>query len=258
MAVTKQKVTGVIGAILIVCSVVFGVLAAWHYFDEQHAGDEYQDIAELAASPAASPSDGGDANVENDANYTSPIDFAALQEACPDAYAWIRAEGTGIDFPIVQAEGDQSYYLTHSAQKRSNIAGAIFTQNLNSKDFTDPVTVVYGHNLTNGKMFSCLHDWSDRSFFDAHRELQVFLPERTLTYQVFVAYATDDENILLKYDFNDPGAFERYLQEVRSNKSMSANVTNDVRLDSSCNILVLSTCNDDHTGRFVVQAVLVP
>lgn len=258
----KHRLLGVIGALLLVAAVLCAGIAIWRYVAEQNAGNEYDQIAQSVATP----SDGGDepgnssdqsGNASGQADYTSPIDFDALKQECPDAYAWIRVADTQINFPIVQATGDQDYYLRHSAKKVPNIAGAIFTQNLNKMDFSDPVTVVYGHNLTNGKMFSCLHQWSDRAYFEAHRNVEVYLPGRTLTYRIFAAYATDDSNILATHDFTDSSEFQRYLSDVQSKKSMNSIVTNDVTLDSDSRILVLSTCNDDHQGRFIVQAVLV-
>ena len=43
----------------------------------------------------------------------NPINFKELTAKYPDAYAWIRIPGTNVDYPIVQHESDNEYYLKH-------------------------------------------------------------------------------------------------------------------------------------------------
>ena len=40
-----------------------------------------------------------------------PVDFEELKKINPDIYAWLTIPGTAIDMPILQKEGDVSYYL---------------------------------------------------------------------------------------------------------------------------------------------------
>ena len=76
-----------------------------------------------------------------------PIDFSALQEKNPDIYAWVKIDGTTVDYPICQNFEDDNYYLTHTWERAEAADGAIFTQACNSKNFTDFNTVVYGHQM---------------------------------------------------------------------------------------------------------------
>ena len=85
-----------------------------------------------------------------------PIVFAALQQINPDAFAWIRIPGTAIDYPVLQREGDNSYYLDHTAEGIQAAEGAIFTEDYNTKTFEDVNTVIYGHDMKNGTMFQNL------------------------------------------------------------------------------------------------------
>ena len=48
------------------------------------------------------------------------IDFAKLKQKNSDAIAWIKVNGTDIDFPVVKGT-DNSYYLTHNFDKEKNI-----------------------------------------------------------------------------------------------------------------------------------------
>ena len=55
----------------------------------------------------------------------------------PDVYAWITVPGTEIEYPILQHPSDNSYYFMHNIDGSYGYPGCIYTENLNSKDFTD-------------------------------------------------------------------------------------------------------------------------
>ena len=47
---------------------------------------------------------------ETEEPYVSPIDFVSLQAQNPDIYGWLEIPGTEFDFPLVQRQGDDSFY----------------------------------------------------------------------------------------------------------------------------------------------------
>ena len=75
--------------------------------------------------------------------YTSPIDFAKLQEQNPDVYAWIDIPGTNVNYPILQHPTDDVYYLDHTIDGTAGLPGSIYTESCNYKDFSDFNTVIY-------------------------------------------------------------------------------------------------------------------
>ena len=64
-----------------------------------------------------------DGTNSNDEEYR--VDFEKLKQKNPDTIAWIKVNGTDIDFPVVKGI-DNSYYLTHNFNKEKNKAGWIF------------------------------------------------------------------------------------------------------------------------------------
>lgn len=182
------------------------------------------------------------------------IDFAAAQATNPDVYAWIWIPGTNIDYPILQSETeDDAYYLNHTIEKKEGLPGTIYTEKYNAKDFTNPVTVVYGHNMKNGSMFADLHKFEDKAFFDANPYVYIYLPDRTIKYRIFAATPFDDRYILGNYVFSSQEDFEKYLDELRSN--INGNVNMDVNVAQTTGIITLSTCiADSPNERFLVNA----
>jgi len=189
-----------------------------------------------------------------------PIDFKKIREECPDVYAWICIPDTQIDYPVCQSpEGvDQDFYLSHRADGTEEFAGSIYSQNYNKKDFSDPNTVLYGHDMSNGSMFQNLHFYEDKEFFDENREVIVYLPDKVLRYKVFAAYNTSDEHILLKFDcFKDIKVYRQYLKDIIAGTYMYSGIIDDgIKFTEKSRILTLSTCNSYDNQRFVVQCVL--
>lgn len=191
-------------------------------------------------------------------DMANPIDFKKLQAINPDLYAWIRIEDTVIDYPIAQREGDDRYYLRRDLYGEHRTAGCIFTEDENSRDFTDPNTVIYGHNMRNGTMFKGLHKFEDKTFFEEHPFVYIYTPDRVLVYEVFAAYTYDDRHILSSFDFKDENVFADYLEDVVHVRSFGAHVRNDLSLSAGDRIITLATCSGGRPdNRFLVQAVLV-
>ena len=182
------------------------------------------------------------------------IDFAAAQATNPDVYAWIWIPGTNIDYPILQSETeDDAYYLNHTIEKKEGLPGTIYTEKYNGKEFSSPVTVVYGHNMKNGSMFADLHKFEDKAFFDANPYVYIYTPDRTLKYHIFSATPFDDRYLLGSYNFSSQVDFEKYLDELRS--SINGNVNMGVNVLQQTGILTLSTCiADSPNERFLVNA----
>lgn len=188
----------------------------------------------------------------------NPIDFEELQEINPELYAWITIDGTVIDYPVAQHDAsDNEYYLHRNMYGEYQFSGCLYTEAANAKDFSDPLTVIYGHNMRNGSMFHGLHQFLDKEFFDEHQEFYVYTATDRYTYKIFAAYTFDNRHLLNSLDKNDPEAFAKYVDEIRTNYSVNGNYRDDVEVNADSRILTLSTCiGGDHGRRCLVQAVL--
>ena len=187
----------------------------------------------------------------------NPIDFIAEKQKHPDIYAWISIPNTNVNYPIVQHPTDDSFYLDHNSEKKYTQAGAIYSEMKNSKDFSDPNTVLYGHNMLNGSMFRDLHKFrKDEKFWNDNKYIYVYTPGHILTYEICAAYRYDNRHILNSFDFSDAAVFEEYLQTVRDPKSLIRR-TRQIELNKNSKILTLSTCISNPAYRYLVQGVLI-
>lgn len=191
---------------------------------------------------------------------TSEIDFDYLWTINEDIIGWITIPGTNIDYPILQHPSDDSYYLNHNIDGSYGYPGCIYIESLNSKDFSDPNTVLYGHNLKAKTMFTELHKFENRDFFDEHNEVIIYLPEETLYYRIFAAHVYDDRHLMYSFDFSDEDIYSNFLQSIYDIRDMNANINRDFTVTSQDRIITLATCmpsKADKEKRLLVHAVLL-
>lgn len=195
------------------------------------------------------------------AKVENPIDFASLQKQNPDIYAHIIIEDTNVNYPIVQSPTDDAFYLKHKAEDKSwSASGAIYTEIINSKDFGDRVTLIYGHNGYSDTFFTTLHKFEDSEFFNNHPYFYIYTPDRKLTYQVVSAFKYDDRHIMNSFNFSNNSVFAEFEQFIINPTSALKNVRTelDTQLDENSNIVVLSTCiTNQRSNRYLVCGVLV-
>ena len=167
-----QKTLLIILIILLFLVCAGGVVyLVWIYYNNYMAQNTYEGIANSYVEEAPV--------VET--LEKNPVDFDSLKAINEDVYAWIKVPNTKIDYPIVQSE-ITDYYLRRSIYKKYLLAGCIYTNNVNSKDFSDPVTLVYGHNMRNDTMFNMLHEFEDEKFFNDNEFFYIYLPGRKLVF----------------------------------------------------------------------------
>lgn len=244
--------------LIMLCLVCIGGMFLYLQKDqeEEAAAEEQQEV--LQEQYVVQDAD-ADVEVEEAEKAELPIDFEGLWEINPEIYAWIRVPDTNIDYPVLQhLEDDQSYYLTRNIYGESNQAGSIYTEYYNSRDFQEPNTVLYGHNMKNGSMFHNVRYFAEREYFDEHEELYIYLPEKILKYKIIACYEYDDRHLLGSFDFHDEEVFAEYLEEIMNPRSMYAMIREGVELTTEDKLVTLSTCvANKPNNRRLLQAVLV-
>lgn len=182
-------------------------------------------------------------NTGENNKYT--VDFNLLKRQNSDTVAWIKVNGTNIEYPIVKAK-DNEYYLTHSFDKSSNSAGWIFADYKNKFDGTDKNIVIYGHNRKDKSMFGSLRnilssEWQNNS---ENTEITFVSENENCIYKVFSVYQIEKENYYIKTNFNSSSEFEKFLETIKTRSVKDF----ETPVSSADSILTLSTCaaNDDY------------
>lgn len=240
---------------LLIFIIVFAVVFSAVYFGSKFYYSHKSEPVSTTTAVATQPSSTDVPLAEN------PIDFETFIAGNDEIYAFIQIEDTNVSYPIVQSAVDDEFYLRHSGEDKSYLPqGAIYTESCNHKDFSDPFTLIYGHNNYGDKMFTTLHYFEDEEFFDSHPYFYIYMPKRKLTYQVVSAFKYDDRHIMNMYsNFKAEEDVDEFQQVVTNPESSVKNVrTNlDVSVDRSSKFVILSTCITNQTSsRYLVCGVL--
>lgn len=269
--ISKKKLYILLGVLCLVLCAVFVLLALPRGSESVIPGGpgdvsgtsvpaaSQEDFSADASADASSAS--SDESVpEPPEPYDSPVDFKTLQERCADIYAWLDIPGSDISYPVAQSQTDDTFYLTHSIDGKKDQNGTLYTEHVyNSRTFSDPATVIYGHNMRSGAMFGFLQEqFSDPEWFDGHEEVIVYQPERELHYRVFAAVPYSTKHILYQYRcFRDPSSMTKFLDAVYTVRKFGTNYREECTVTQDDRILVLSTCLPRSSdGRYLVLAVL--
>lgn len=191
---------------------------------------------------------------ETPAPYEPPVDFDALQAVNPDICGWLDIPDTDISYPVLLREGENAYYLSHGENGQPSSAGALFMEDYNSRDFSDPAIAVYGHQLRSGEYFGNLQEiFESAEGFEEHPELILYLPERMIHYRVFAAVPYNDTHLLYTYHFGNQYEYYNFLDRIREVRSFSAHVREEEFPEFGNQLLILSTClRTDSSCRYLV------
>ena len=226
---------------------------------EGNVGSKGPDVKEKDVDPVIEedanvvllPGEGLDMRTERESELVpAPIevDWDGLIARNPDIVGWIYLEGFGnCSYPVMHADDNETYL--HAGFDRDYLyAGCIFLDYENTGDFSDPSSIVYGHNMKDGSMFACLKKLKDQETYDAAPYFWILTPNGNYRYHIYSVFDTLPTGPV--YSLWNRGG-ENFADWERQIQSLSV-VRNDVQLEESDHTVILSTCTPDHEHRTVV------
>lgn len=180
------------------------------------------------------------------------VDFESLHKVSKDAVAWIYDPGMVINYPIAQA-ADNDYYLRRNLSGEASNSGTLFMDYRNKGDFSDWNTLIYGHNMKSGTMFSSLLDYRMPGYYEEHPVMYLYVPGKRYKLELIVAYTTDVNDAIYQFP-----STEEERQAALDHAYRLSNFESGIRPDKEDRLVTLSTCSyayDD--ARYVVIGRLV-
>lgn len=230
--------------LLLALSVVFAGSAYFYiseYLQDKEQLDELKSIAQTAH--------------DNEQNVNNK--YAELYAQNSDFMGWIRIEGTGIDYPVMQSKDDPDFYLKHNFSKEYSRFGIPYMQE-NCGLFSDNI-IIYGHNIKSNSMFNELTEYKDKDFYTAHKYITFDTLDEQRTYAVIAVFKTAvySDRGFQYYDFVNANTEEEFNDYVAKCKALSFYDTG-VTAEYVDKLLTLSTCEySQKNGRFAVVAKLI-
>ena len=165
--------------------------------------------------------------------------MASLKAINNELVGWVTLDGTHIDYPVAQGK-DNSKYLTRDYRGKFSTAGSAFLDYRND-GFNDAFTVIYGHRMREGQMFSDIAKYADKNYFNSHLTGSLIVEGAKYKIDV-VGFAVVNVASTRVYDVeknrNNVLAATEPLERYYSNRT-------DIKLTAKDKVLLFSTCDKD-------------
>lgn len=178
----------------------------------------------------------------------------------PDIKGWLYVEGTAIDYPILQREGEDEYYLYRDFRGEEDKRGSLILDEDSSMEEGESTTnlLIHGHNMKDGSMFGGLDAYRSEDYYKEHTYMTLSTRDGVHEYEVVsvfesqVFYVTDQ--VFKYYNFFQADTAEEFEYFYDNIKELSLYDTG-VEAEYGDRFLTLSTCAYHvEDGRFVVVA----
>ena len=170
--------------------------------------------------------------------------FEELQKINPAIIGWIRVNETNINYPLLQAEDDDTYMNT-DAEGRYSLSGAIFLHCANKPDFSDFNNIIYGHHMEKHMMFGDVGLFTEKKYFDEHPYGNLFFDGKDHGIEFYALLQADAYNEKLFSVCADTSETRQaYLQEIEANALHRRNI----KITENDHLVLLTTCTSEMTN----------
>lgn len=242
-----RAANSVVNLVVILCLSVAGIYAAYALWDNNRVYTAAENVqADMMKLKPTTEEDGG-------------ASFEELLEINPDVCAWVTLDGTKIDYPVVQGETNLTY-INKDVYGEFALAGSIYLDTRNKRDFSDTYSLLYGHHMEDSKMFGDLDLYKEKEFFEKNSTGTLILPDSTYKLEIFACLLTKagEEKIFdpeqWQTDIDDLISFadedKLYLREETIEKLKQA---------ERPQVLAFTTCSTEFTdARTIILAMMEP
>lgn len=222
---------------------LYAVYALWDNHQIYSAADDVQ--ADMLKMKPKIEEDGG-------------ASFEELLAVNGDVCAWITLDNTNIDYVVLQGETNLSY-LNMDVYGDFSLAGSIFLDSRNSSDFSDPLSVLYGHHMDKDKMFGDLDFYKEESFFKKNTTGTLISPMESYQLDIFsyLELTASDEYIYSPERWRNESLEELFNYIEENSVYIHKDTFDELRQDENPKILALTTCDAGYTeARTIILAAM--
>ncbi len=181
------------------------------------------------------------------------INIDKLYEINNDIVAWVKIEGTNINYPVMQTKDRPDYYLYKNFYKKYSISGTPYMAESCDIETSDNL-IIYGHNMSNHRIFGELKYYKKEEYCKSHNIINLYTMNGITKYEVMAVLRTNINTGFKYYRFykaQDEGEFDTFVKKCKELSFFDTGVT----AKYGEKILTLSTCEGSQKDvRFIVVA----
>lgn len=187
-------------------------------------------------------------------------EMAELRAQNGDLVAWIKIDGTVIDYPVMYTPQDGQFYLyrTFEMEEDPTQQGCIFIDEHCSVDPRGTNLLLHGHNMKRGTMFHSLVEYEDPDYWREHPTIQFTTLYDQEVYEIVYAFRSrvynQDDDVFKYYKFYQADNEEEFQAFVDGCKELALYDTG-IEPQFGDEFLTLNTCEyTQENGRMVIVA----
>lgn len=236
-----------------ICAVII-LFAMWNLWEIRSSTEKTEELYTELAEQAGEKRAAVDKKESAAAQLINPW-LDELKKQNPDLVGWIRIPDTVIDYPVMQTETDNDFYMDHDFDRNENAHGALFLD-VNCRIGKAENLIIYGHHMKDGTMFQNLMKYKEAEFCENNGTIRFDTPEESAVYQViFVMLLSEKDAEKFPYykctDLSDQEIYQGFLTQC----SRYAIWQSEDLPSPGTRLLTLSTCEySSENGRLVVVA----
>lgn len=186
--------------------------------------------------------------------------FEELLAINSDITGWVTIDNTNMDYPVVQGEHNLSY-INRDIYGEFALAGSIFLDSRNDRNFGDGYSLLYGHSMDRGRMFGDVNLYKEEDFFRKNQTGSLLTLEGSYDLKIFASLivpANEEEIFNPGFWKDDMDVLVKYAEE--SALYLNQDTLAEVKaMGDDVKILALTTCSYEFTdARTAILAVMVP
>ena len=167
--------------------------------------------------------------------------FDSVKGINSDIVGWVFIPDSNVDYPI--CSGNDDYYLNYTYDRKKSAAGSIFLDE-RLLNFSN-ISMLHGHNMRNGTMFSSLKRYKDQTYFN-NTNVYIYDGENIRVFKP-IGFTKVPQEMNYDLSIKDGPLIQEYAQEITSNSihKTSKEITQD-------DLLILNTCVSDGTNQHYI------
>lgn len=185
------------------------------------------------------------------------LKYSYLYAVNQDLVGWIKIDNTNLDVQVVQSN-DNDYYLNRDFYGKASRYGCPYLDFKNDPQYLDDNTVVYGHHMTDGLIFSNLDKYKTLEGYKESPIIEYNTLYETYYFKVFAAFVSnaktaDDNGNFFNFiatDFLTDEKFNGFVDEVEKRSIFKT----DVNVQPDDKLITLVTCSYEFdSARLVIM-----
>lgn len=257
----ERKRAIVIGICSLVALFCFGYFVIYYLQSYRLLNDSKQlaEIKEQNRTPGLAYESEYDFSDEEEKDKVLEVleDYKTLLNMNNDLIGWLKIADINIDYPVMQTN-DNSYYLEHNFEKKSDKNGCLFLDYQCDVINRNTNLIIYGHNMQSGNMFGNLDKYSSEEYYLKHPKFEFDTIYEKGAYEIVYVFRSkiyNEDTVVFKYyqflDAQSELEFDSNMAEMAELSLYDTGITPKYGDE----LLTLSTCDyQENNGRFVIVA----